>query len=314
MGVGGASQADPKMTTAQAKARVADLLEQAEVASEQYNAAQEQLQQMQRTASQMQDNVAREQASLNTLVSQMGAVAAAQYRSAGMDQALQLMLSDNPEKYLEQASSLNQLTQQQAATLAQIREQRRQLDQDKKEASEQLAALDQTSKILAQHRDDVQNKLRESQGVLNSLTAPQRAEVDKALSIGTSTSTGPVNVGPVSGRAAKAVQVALAQRGKPYVWAATGPSSFDCSGLMVYAWGAAGVNLPRTSQGQLSAGPHVTLANAQPGDLIIYYSGASHVGMYIGNGQMVHAPHSGSVVQVASATEMPIDAVVHITG
>ncbi len=317
IGAGTASQADPQLSADQAKAQVHDLLQQAEVASEAYNAAEERLRQMQRTASQMQDTVIREQASLNALVSQMGVVAAAQYRSAGMDQSLALMLSDNPETYLEQASSLDQLTQQQASMLGQIREQRRRLDQDKREATEQLAAMDQTAKVLAQRRDDVQNTLRQSQRLLNSLTAPQRAEVDQALGIGSSSAaqdTAPVNVGPVSGRAAKAVAVALAQRGKPYRWAASGPSSFDCSGLMVYAWGAAGVDLPRTSEEQLHAGTHVTLAQAQPGDLIIYYSGASHVGMYIGNGQMVHAPHTGADVRVASVTEMPINAIVHIAG
>ena len=90
-----------------------------------------------------------------------------------------------------------------------------------------------------------------------------------------------------------AVNTALAQLGKPYVWGGAGPSSFDCSGLTQYAYGAAGRSLPHSSRMQSSVGTPVSTANLQPGDLLFFYSPVSHVGMYIGNGQMVHAPTSG---------------------
>jgi cell wall-associated NlpC family hydrolase len=93
------------------------------------------------------------------------------------------------------------------------------------------------------------------------------------------------------------VSVALAQVGKPYVWGAAGPDSFDCSGLIMYAWAKAGVNLPHYVPSQYSATRHVPLSQIQPGD-IIYYNGFGHDGMYIGNGQIVHAPHTGDVVKV----------------
>jgi cell wall-associated NlpC family hydrolase len=111
----------------------------------------------------------------------------------------------------------------------------------------------------------------------------------------------PVNqpTGPVSGNggAGTAVSVALAQQGKPYVWGGSGPDTFDCSGLVMYAWGKAGVSLPHLVSAQYSATRHVSLDQIQPGD-IIYYNGFGHNGMYIGNGQIVHAPHSGDVVKV----------------
>jgi len=102
-----------------------------------------------------------------------------------------------------------------------------------------------------------------------------------------------------------AVDTALAQRGDAYVWGATGPNAFDCSGLTTFAYKAAGVNLPRTSRQQATAGVHVDRGNLKPGDLIFFYSPVSHVGMYIGNGQMVHSSTAGKPVSVASVDSFP---------
>ncbi len=102
-----------------------------------------------------------------------------------------------------------------------------------------------------------------------------------------------------SGAAQIAIDTAMAQRGKPYVWAAGGPNSYDCSGLTAYAFRAAGIDLPHSSRAQSQMGQAVSRDQLQPGDLVFFYSPVSHVGIYIGNGQMVHAPTSGDVVKVA---------------
>lgn len=122
----------------------------------------------------------------------------------------------------------------------------------------------------------------------------------------TTSSSPPTTSAPASGRAAVAVSTALAQLGKPYVWGTAGPSTFDCSGLTMYAWAAAGVSLSHASSVQSQQGTPVAISDLQPGDLVFYYSPVSHVGMYIGNGQLVHAPHTGSVVQIVPVTSMPI--------
>jgi peptidoglycan DL-endopeptidase CwlO len=109
---------------------------------------------------------------------------------------------------------------------------------------------------------------------------------------------------PASGVAGTVVATAMAQRGKPYVWAAGGPGSFDCSGLTQYAFRAAGISLPHSSRMQSQMGTAVSRANLQPGDLVFFYSPVSHVGIYIGNGQMVHAPTSGDVVKVGTIDSM----------
>ncbi|WP_345771217.1 C40 family peptidase [Geodermatophilus normandii] len=107
-----------------------------------------------------------------------------------------------------------------------------------------------------------------------------------------------------SGAAQTAVQTALAQVGDPYVWGAGGPNAFDCSGLTQYAYAAAGISLPHSSSMQSQMGTAVSRADLQPGDLIFYYSPVSHVSMYIGNGQMVHASTSGQPVKVVSVDSM----------
>jgi cell wall-associated NlpC family hydrolase len=110
---------------------------------------------------------------------------------------------------------------------------------------------------------------------------------------------------PVSGRAAAAVQYALAQVGDAYVYGAAGPSAFDCSGLTMMAWAQAGVGLPHSSSAQFGSGPHVSSSALQPGDLVFYYSPISHVAIYIGNGLIVHAAYPGAGVRVAGVFSMP---------
>ena len=110
---------------------------------------------------------------------------------------------------------------------------------------------------------------------------------------------------PAQTQAAQAaVNTAMAQQGKPYAWGGSGPNSFDCSGLTQFAFKAAGITLPRTTSAQATVGTPVARANLQPGDLVFFYSPISHVGIYIGNGQMVHAPTSGSVVKTVSVDAM----------
>ena len=118
--------------------------------------------------------------------------------------------------------------------------------------------------------------------------------------------------GPVSPKARIAVQTALAQQGKPYRWGAAGPDSFDCSGLMMYAWGRAGVGMSHYTGAQWNEFPRVPLDQLAPGDIVFYYGDLHHNGMYIGNGQMVHAPHTGDVVKTTSIYRMggsPVGAV-----
>ena len=113
-----------------------------------------------------------------------------------------------------------------------------------------------------------------------------------------------------SGGAAAAVAYAMAQVGDAYVYGAAGPDAFDCSGLTMAAWAQGGVSLPHSSGAQMGSGTPVSIDALQPGDLVFYYSPVSHVGMYIGNGQIVHAANPGTGVQVAPVSSMPISGAV----
>jgi cell wall-associated NlpC family hydrolase len=110
-------------------------------------------------------------------------------------------------------------------------------------------------------------------------------------------------------RARAALAFACHQLGDPYAWAADGPNSWDCSGLTMKSWAAGGVSLPHSSQLQAQYGTRVGSSSLQPGDLVFFNSPISHVGIYLGAGLMVHAPHTGDVVRVASLYETPSTAV-----
>jgi len=176
-------------------------------------------------------------------------------------------------------------------------------------------ARKQFDEVSAQQAD-LQSQIAEYQAVFERLSAQEQAavaaagheaEAETRASRADRTAAAPVASGPVvanSQAAQIAVDTALAQRGKPYVWAASGPGSFDCSGLVQYAYAAAGIDLPHSSRMQAGMGRPVSRAELQPGDLVAFYSPISHIGIYIGNGQMVHAPSTGDVVKISSIDRM----------
>ena len=155
---------------------------------------------------------------------------------------------------------------------------------------------------LAAHRDQLEAKVAEQQALLNKIIAAEDAAARAArLAQRTRrvTASFPTDL-PVSGNARIAVQTAYEQLGKPYKWGAAGPNAFDCSGLMMYSWGKAGVSLPHSSRAQYSATKRVAREALQPGDLVFFGSPIHHVGMFIGNGNMIHSPESGETVEIVS--------------
>jgi cell wall-associated NlpC family hydrolase len=310
--LGESAVAAPRPTPESVRAKVNDLYRQAEQATESYDGAKQKADTAGAAVSALQDELARKTAQLNSTRDALGTIAAAQYRSGSLDPTLQLVLSASPATYLEQAGTLDQLGDRQTSALIQLAEQRRGIEQTRAEANGKLATLRAAQAQLAAHKKTVESKLRQAQSLLTSLTPPQRAAVNASDGGSTSdaatrsTTRVPLNSEPApSARAAQAVAFAYRALGSPYVWGATGPSSYDCSGLTQAAWRAAGVSLPRTTYTQINAGTRVPESELRPGDLVFFYSGVSHVGLYIGNGQMIHAPHPGASVQIAPISEMP---------
>ncbi|MEU5362784.1 NlpC/P60 family protein [Streptomyces sp. NPDC005925] len=285
------------------KAKVDKLYEQAEHATEKYNGAKEKQEKLQKEISTIQDNVARGQEELNDLRDGLGSMASAQYRSGGIDPSVQLFLSADPDDYLDKASTLDQLSGQQIEGLKKIQEKQRELAQERAEASDKLKDLASTRTELGKKKKEVQSKLAAAQKLLNTLTAKEKAALAAEDARATRSSERQALGGSTaaSGRAAAAYSAAQSKLGSPYVYGATGPSSYDCSGLTSWAYAQAGVSIPRTSEAQSGIGTRISaVGDLQVGDLVFFFSDLHHVGLYAGNGQVIHAPRTGTVVRYES--------------
>lgn len=308
----GTSQADPRPTPAQVEADVDRLYEEAEAATERYNGAKQQADEAERALVGLRDETARKTDQLNAARGTLGSLAAGQYRKGSLGTAVQLAMAADPQEYLSQASFISRAGDRNAAGISTVRRRLEEVGKLKEQAAGHLADLRAQRDELAEHKAEIEGKLTTAKQLLAKLTAEQRAAYE-ARSGGGDPATpaarpqsAPPPPSPSDGsRAARAVAFAHGAIGKPYVWGATGPGSFDCSGLTQAAWRAAGVSLPRTTYTQINAGRRVSRDQLAPGDLVFFYSGVTHVGMYIGNGQMIHAPRPGSTVRVAPIDSMP---------
>lgn len=307
------ASADPRDTGDATRATVDRLYEEAEKATEHFNKAGERSDRLREKVDQAQDSVARGQERLNRMRGGLGSVAGAQYRSGGMDPALALLLSEDPDSYLDKASTLDRISERQATALGDLQQAQRKLGQERSEATRDLAELERSRTAVARHKRTVERKLGEARRLLNALPSEERDAFDRASRSGRDASLPELSgLAASSSRAATAVMAARSAVGKPYVWGANGPSGFDCSGLTQWSYAQAGVGLPRTSQAQRYAGRQVSLSEARPGDLVAYRSDASHIGMYMGNGQVVHAPYPGAPVRYDPVGMMPVSSVTRV--
>jgi cell wall-associated NlpC family hydrolase len=306
-----AAPSEKPSKTDEVKAKVDTLYEQAEQATEKLDGAQEKQEKLQKEISTIQDNVARGQEELNKLRDGLGTMASAQYRTGGIDPSIQLFLSSDPSDYLDKASTMDQLSAQQVEALTKIQSKQRELAQERAEASTKLKDLSATRTELKKKKDEVKAKLAAAQKLLNTLTAKEKAALDAQQAQAANRSSSRVNLGntgSASGRAASAFAAAQSVIGSPYVYGASGPSSFDCSGLTSWAYAQAGVSIPRTSEAQANAGTRIySESDLKVGDLVIFYGDYHHVGLYAGNGQVLHAPHTGAVVRYEAIGNMTFE-------
>lgn len=308
----GARPADPGPAADHAVgSRVDRLHEQAEVATEKYNAAAERAAELQRQVEHAQKSAARKQERVNRLRAALASLAGAQYRSGGIDPSIALMLTEDPDGYLAKAATLDRIGSRQQDELRRFENARRSLEQQRSEAGAKLAMLERERAERKRHKKAVLKKLGEARKLLRELSPKERAERARASRAGGRGGSFVPAGGAqaASQRAAAAVAAARSAVGKPYVWGAAGPGSFDCSGLTQWAYGKAGVAIPRTSQAQRAAGRQVPVSEARPGDLVVYRDDASHVGMYVGDGRVVHAPHPGAPVRYDPVNMMPVSSV-----
>ncbi|GGQ80874.1 hypothetical protein Saso_45390 [Streptomyces asoensis] len=317
----GTGQAEPNLTPAQVKAKVAKLYQEAEQATEKYNGAREKATAAEGRLRTLQDEAARKEEKLGTAREALGSMAAAQYREGGLDPAVQLALSDDPDRYLDGAAFAERAGDRQSAAVSRVRGQLREIERLRGAARVELTSLKARQAELRTYKRTVTSKLEAARRLLSRLTAPERSAIGEAAG-GTDARTSRASRASTDGRdglpapgsataeapdsrAAQAVAYAYSKLGSPYVWGATGPDAFDCSGLILASYRSAGVSLPRTTYAQIGAGQRVSRSELLPGDLVFFYSGISHVGLYIGDGRMIHAPNPSAPVRVAPIDEMP---------
>jgi cell wall-associated NlpC family hydrolase len=309
----GTAAADPAAVTdaAQAAQLVADSEHELEVVTEQLNEAKVQLEQQHAAVANAQQAAADAQAQLDALDGQVRQLARSAYTSQGFNRLDVLLTSGSVEELVHQLGTLDAIaghTNQQILEVAEADEaaERAQAEADEAETEAQRAVDE-----IAAQQEDLEGKIADYQRQYDALSAPQQEEVARAhggepvaIAPAPSGVAAPSGVVAPSGAAQVAVDTALAQVGDAYVWGAGGPDAFDCSGLTQYAYSAAGVSLPHSSRSQSTMGTPVSVGDLQPGDLLFYYSPTSHVAMYIGNGQMVHASTSSKPVMVVSFDSM----------
>ena len=295
--------AESTPTIGQVQSQVNSLQAKMDKIDEQYDAANQNYSSAQSRLAQVNKEATSAQARYDAARDQLAQVAVSLYENSSQTSILGLLNAGDPTTVLSQASLVievagahnEEATQflTTAQELASIRDQRQRTEQGMAEIRAQLTA----------QKTSLNKLLSTSQATLDSLTAAQQEQVNASTVGGTGqTGTGqpgstPVAyTGPTTTQADKAVAYAYAQIGKPYQWGATGPNSFDCSGLVMAAWASAGVDIPRDTYEQWAGLPHIPVSEMEPGDLIIY-DGEGHVAMYVGDGYIIDAPHTGADVE-----------------
>lgn len=292
-------------TLTQIQAQVRQLQEDAASAAEGAQGAKVQLATLTKTLNGIKQEAAAQGQTVAALKKSLNTIAIEQYKAGGLSQGLELLFSANPELYLSSAGSLESITRAKSAQLRKFEAAQQRLNATTLTVNDKVALVKAAQKRFAQKSALAKAKLASAEKILAKLKKKDRArlaalaaaqeDADQASSKAFASSTG-----KISGRAGVAVKYALAQIGDRYVFGASGTTKWDCSGLTMRAYQAAGVSLPHYSAAQSRYGKKVSYSSARPGDLLFYGSPISHVAIYLGGGKMVHAPRPGSRVKVES--------------
>jgi cell wall-associated NlpC family hydrolase len=297
---GGTAEAKPTIQDVQH--RVDRLYRAAEQASERYNAIHVQLKQMRGDVAALRADQARQQKATEKARRLVADSIVRQYEGDSLSAVGQAVVSSNPNAFVSQLSTMSAFSSMQAGQYSSYLTQAKALTLRQDATRNQLQKVARLEQQAAQDKATIAKNLAAAKSLLSHLQAQAR---ERMLAASRSSTPVPTADVPVSGRAAAAVRYAMAQVGKAYVYGASGPNAYDCSGLTMAAWGAAGVGLPHSSSAQYYSGTHISASQLQPGDLVFYYHPISHVGMYIGHGEIVNAENPSAGVRVTGLYSMP---------
>jgi cell wall-associated NlpC family hydrolase len=292
---GGIAGAAPRPTVAQVQARVNQLTTQFDKVSQQLDQASGQLSAAQSKLSQVRVRLNHANAQFRAAQAGVARNAAAAFEDTGATSIAGVLTSGDPSVILRQGSLLMELSANRNAQTSQLLTAATQLAGVEQQMQRTETGIAGLKRQLSDHKASLGKLIDTQNATLASLTVPQQQQV-AGNSIGANGTTTATYTGPTSTQAGKAVAFVYAQLGKPYQWGATGPGSYDCSGLVQAAWAAAGVTIPRTTYEMWAALPHIATSAIQPGDLL-FYDGIGHVSMYVGDGYIIDAPRTGLDVQ-----------------
>ena len=335
--------AEPPLTVAQARDLIKQLQTDAAGIDQQYSDVKEQIKQGRAQLRLKQIDVRAQAEKIGEMKLQVGQIALAQFQNRSLDTAAHLLVTSDTEGFLSQISTVQKVSENQNSTLQGYQEAQANLAALEHSAETDLAALSEKEKQLESLTAASDKKLDQAKKVLAKLTADQQKQIAEAEKKATAKANAEARAAAMataktnaksraatkaprkadaerqtapkpdptrrpatgSSKGAKALAYAKAQLGEPYVRNAAGPSSWDCSGLTMMAWGSVGVSLPHSSRQQFGRGRPVAKSDLQSGDLVFFYSDISHVGVYAGNGQVIHAPRPGKSVEYIKMSYMP---------
>ena len=295
--VGPTAGAAPKPTLSEVQAKLQKLTNQEQVLDQRYDQMKQDLSQANQRLKLVNQETARYQARFEAMRKQVARIAAQAYENGQLTSVAALLTSDDPQSVLDQGSILMELSSANSAQMTEFIKAAQQLESAQQAARNAKAAIITLQGRLNGQRTVLVKTIDQQKKLLAQLTPVQQAPVGPGGGNGGGGGTPPpVYKGPTNTQAEKVVAFVYAQIGKPYVFGASGPNSYDCSGLTSAAWASVGISIPRTSQEQWAGLPHVPTSDMQPGDILVF-NGAGHVGIYVGGGMMIDAPHTGLDVQ-----------------
>jgi cell wall-associated NlpC family hydrolase len=335
--------AEPPLTVAQARKLIKQLQTDAAGIDQQYSDVKEQIKQGRAQLRLKQIDVQAQAEKIGEMKLQVGQIALAQFQNRSLDTAAHLLVTSDTEGFLSQISTVQKVSENQNSALQDYQEAQANLAALEQSAETDLAALSEKEKQLESLTAASDKKLDQAKKVLAKLTADQQRQIAEAERKATAKANAEARAAAMataktnaksraatkapgkadaerrtapkpdptrrpatgSSKGAKALAYAKAQLGEPYVRNAAGPSSWDCSGLTMMAWGSVGISLPHSSRQQFGRGRPVAKSDLQSGDLVFFYSDISHVGLYAGNGQVIHAPRPGKSVEYIKMSYMP---------
>jgi len=294
IGIGASASAAPAPTLSQAQAKLSKLDTQLQKLDQQYDQVKQQLAATNQRLGLVNKQAAANGARFNALRQQITRIAITAYEDGNLNSSVTLLTSGKPQQILDQSSILLELSASNDAQINEFLAAARQLTTTQLLAQRTKIGVDQLIAGLKKQRESMQKLVNQEQSIVNQLTPAQQAQVGPGGGSGSVTYHGPTGT-----QAEKAVAFAYSKIGCPYTFGGAGPCSYgyDCSGLTMAAWGSAGISIPHNADAQWVDLPHVSTANMQPGDIMIF-NGGGHAGIYVGHNELIDAPHTGANVEL----------------